>query len=147
MSHEAWTPLIGAKDIYRYMKARAHWGALIWAVALAIMLSMHGRGHSQQTRLSVIVPMMGGLGAGVAMSCRLTQRHQWTGLLPYVLVTLGILVVILPMTCLAHLIWGFTSAKAFYFVLGLGALGAVLRGVGATDWMRPYRRNPHMGDS
>ncbi len=146
MSHDAWTPLIGAKDIYRHVRARAPWGALFWAIALAIALQVDVRGPVP-TRMSPLIPMVGGVAAGVVMSWRVTQRHQWAGWIPYLLVTLAILLVIVPMTCLAHLIWGFASAKEFHWVLGFGALGALLRGVGATDWMTPYRRNPSMAGS
>lgn len=86
-----------------------------------------------------MVAVAGGLLAGVVMAWQLPQRHQWTGLTPYLLTTLGILLVILPMTLFAHWIWGFASESVFRSIVGLGSLGVLLQGVGATDWMTRYR--------
>ena len=139
MDERAWTPLIGVLDILRYLKARAHWGAIIWAIALALVLD--GSLATSSKRAALMYGMTGGLGAGIAMTWRLSERHQWVGLIPYLVATLGVWILLAAMTLLAHAIWGFEPPSALQEALVMSAVGVLLRGVGHTAWLAPYRRS------
>ncbi len=74
------------------------------------------------------------------MTWRLAERHQWTGVVPYLIATVGILLLLVPLTLIAHWIWGFETPRHLRWFLGMTAVGVLLRGVGATAWLAPYRR-------
>ena len=86
-----------------------------------------------------MVACVGGLAAGVVLTWRLSERHQWTGPAPYVITTLLILALLVPMTVIAHWLWTFPMKNGLLWVIGMSAFGVVLRGA-STSWAEPYWR-------
>jgi hypothetical protein len=142
MTREAWTPLTGAVDILRYLKSRSHWGAIIWTLALGVAISDDPGSGTSPSRHHLMIALAGGVGAGLAMTWRLHERLQWAGLVPYMIATSGVLLVIVPLTLIAYLIWQFESPRGLLWFVAMAVLGVLLRGVGATAWLAPYRRGP-----
>lgn len=141
MTHEPWTPRIGARDILRRLAARAPWGVAVWAIALGVAVSPDTGLANIEERTELMAALLGGVVVGLVMTWRLHERLQWTGLVPYLIATVGVLAVIAPLAVLAHGIWPLESALPTF--LAMAALGVLLRGVGATAWLAPYRRrNP-----
>jgi len=140
MTREAWTRLIGALDILRYLRSRAHWGALVWTIVLGVAISPELGGAVLPSGGHLMAAVVGGVWAGVAMTWRLHERQQWTGVIPYLIATAGVLLLLVPLTLIAHWIWHFESPLGLRWFLAMGALGVLCRGIGTTVWLAPYGR-------